>query len=57
MDTKRLTVDIPTELHQELRLMAIKHNCTMTQYVTRTLIRQLIEERKYESSGAEDSVA
>jgi hypothetical protein len=48
MEKKRLNMELPVELHQELRLMAIKYNCTMTQYVMRILITQLAEEQKYD---------
>lgn len=41
---KRLSIDIPEEVHKELKFLAILHNTTITKLVIRTilaLIKQL----------------
>jgi predicted HicB family RNase H-like nuclease len=43
---KRMSIDIPTELHRELRFMALKHNTSLTTLVCQWLILKLKEEKK-----------
>jgi predicted HicB family RNase H-like nuclease len=38
---KRLSVDIPEELHKKLVFMAKRRNCTITKYVIRAIIYKL----------------
>jgi len=45
---KRLSVEIPDELHNKLWKMAKKRNITLTKYVTRALLRYMFDEQKYE---------
>ncbi|MCG0050437.1 hypothetical protein [Priestia aryabhattai] len=44
---RRLTCDIPENLHKELRLLAVQNDTTITKYV------QLILEKHVESSNSE----
>lgn len=44
---KRLTVDIPVSIHEELKGIAAKHNLTMT----RLIIRLIMELIKYDGKG------
>jgi hypothetical protein len=44
---KRLAVDIPISIHEDLRNIAAKHNLTMT----RLIIRLIMELIKYDSKG------
>lgn len=43
---KRLHVDLPEELHKELKYMAIRHNCTATKIIMKLIVQQLKLERK-----------
>jgi len=56
---KRLAMDVPIKIHDELKMMAVKYNCTITKYVLRTLIAQLRQEWHYDdimlSEGEEDA--
>ncbi|MFP3846848.1 hypothetical protein [Priestia filamentosa] len=45
---RRLTCDIPEELHKELRFLAIKHDTPITKYV-----QKLLEEHVQSSNGEE----
>jgi hypothetical protein len=44
----RLAVDIPDAIHEELKRVSKKHNCTITKYVIRAIIDRLRMELKYE---------
>lgn len=53
---KLLNVNVPIELHNELKKIAINRNCTLTMVVLRFLVEKCIEEkRRYESSESNDS--
>lgn len=43
---KRLNVDIPIKLHEELGNIAKKRNCTITVVVLRCLVEMAIAEKK-----------
>jgi len=45
---KRLSVDIPKEVHKQLWKLARRRNITLTRYVTRALLRYMLDEQKYE---------
>lgn len=44
-DRKRLSMDIPENIHRELKLVAIDQNCTVTKYVLRAIVARLRLER------------
>lgn len=47
---KRLAVDIPVKLHEELKRISGTHHCTITMVVVRFLVEKSLEERiRYES--------
>lgn len=43
---KRLTVDMPISFHEELKLIAFNHRCTLTKLVVRYLVEKVLEEKK-----------
>lgn len=43
---KRLTVDMPIAFHEELKLIALNHHCTLTKLVVRYLVEKVLEEKK-----------
>ena len=45
---KRLSIEIPTELHKKLWKMARRRNITLTRYVTRALLRYMHDEQRFE---------
>ena len=47
-DRKRLAVDIPIELHDELKLLAERYNITITTIILRCIIEKLQIEKQYE---------
>lgn len=46
---KKLWVDIPQDLYDQLQAHAKKRNLKFTKYINRILIRYVIEENKYEN--------
>jgi hypothetical protein len=48
---KRLACFIPEELHKKLWKISKKRNITLTRYVTRALIRYVLDEQKYEKEN------
>jgi hypothetical protein len=48
---KRLAVDVPINLHNALKVVAISRNITMTRYVIRALLRYSMNETKYEDTS------
>lgn len=47
---KRLSVDIPKNLHDSLMLLTQHRNITLTKYVIRALIRYSLHETQYENN-------
>ena len=45
---KKLWVEIPEDLYNQLQINAKKRNITFTRVVTRALVRYIVEEFKYE---------
>jgi len=45
---KRLSINLSDDLHKQLWKMAKRRNITLTRYVTRALLRYMLEEQKYE---------
>ena len=43
----RLSMDVPTGLHRQLKEIAIHHNCNITSYVLRAIIEKLRQEERY----------
>lgn len=41
---KRLSVDLPIDIHTEIKIAAIRHNCTVTAYTLRALLQKLSAE-------------
>jgi hypothetical protein len=41
----RLSIDIPSIMHQELKRQAITYNCTITKYVLKALVEKMKRER------------
>lgn len=50
---KRLNMDIPESIYKEMKMMAIKYNCTLTKYVLRTMCAQLQREKDYEKPAGD----
>lgn len=48
---KRLAVDIPSNLHEAIKKIALSRNITLTKYVIRALIRYSLDETKYEDNA------
>lgn len=48
---KRLAVDVPINLHNALKVVAISRNITITRYVIRALLRYSMNETKYEDTS------
>ncbi len=44
---KRLSVDIPSGIHDHINIISIKHNCTVTKIVLRALIELIKREEQY----------
>jgi len=44
---QRLAVDLPIHIHEEVKLVARQHNCTITRWVLKTIIQKLKIERLY----------
>lgn len=44
---KRLSVDIPTAIHNAIAQEAVFNNCTVTSYVLRALIAQLKRDEQF----------
>lgn len=47
-ETKRLAMNVPAEVHNQLKLMSIKYNINMTDYVVRVLVERLDKEKDYD---------
>jgi len=43
---RRLSVDVPTWLHEQIKASIKRRNITMTKWVLRALYAKIIEERK-----------
>jgi hypothetical protein len=43
---KMLTVEIPIQLHDELKMISVKHRCTLTKIIIRYLVEKVLEEKK-----------
>lgn len=48
---KRLSIDIPEKLHENLLIISESRNITLTRYVIRALIRYSMNETKYEDNS------
>jgi hypothetical protein len=48
---KRLALDIPRELHHELKVAAIEHNTSITILVCQWLVSKLNEQKKLSGEG------
>ena len=48
---RRLSIDIPEKLHENLIIISDSRNITLTRYVIRALIRYSINETKYEDNA------
>jgi len=51
---KRLAVDIPIALHEELKRIAINRNCTITTVVLRFLVEKALQESKLAGAETKD---
>ena len=43
---KRLSMFMPNGLHSELKVLAIKHNISLTEYVIKALSEKIIKEKE-----------
>jgi len=43
----RLSMDIPTGLHTQLKEVAIHHNCNISSWVIRAILDKLKQEERY----------
>jgi hypothetical protein len=48
LNKKRLSVDMPVWMHEELRLMAKKGNTTITLYLLKIIESVIIQDKKYQ---------
>jgi hypothetical protein len=48
LNKKRLAVDLPIEIHNEIKEQAEKRRCTITKYIICVLRRVIQEEKRYE---------
>ena len=46
-DRQRLAIDIPIDVHKELKEISANRHCTITKYVLRLIVKELLIERKY----------
>jgi len=46
---KRLSVDLPEAIHDEVTRLANKRHITLTKFVLRVLLKQIKEEETYEN--------
>jgi predicted DNA-binding protein len=46
--SKRLALDIPVEVYDELKKRAKHRFCTMKSYVVQAIVKRLTEEEKYD---------
>lgn len=44
---KRLSMWIPEAIHKEVGVLTAIRGCTITDYVTRLIVKSLVEESKY----------
>jgi len=44
---KRLSIDIPTQVHDYVKRESIDHNCTVTSFVIRALIEKQKRDEQY----------
>ncbi len=44
---KRLSIDIPTAIHDRVKVLSTVHNCTVTKIVLRALIEMINREEQY----------
>lgn len=49
-DNKTFIMQIPITMHNEIKKRAIKHNMTMTRYVTSIINEQIIKENLYDKT-------
>ena len=45
---KRLSMDLPDKIHSRVKGLARRRNCTVTKWVLRAIIAQIIEETRHE---------
>lgn len=43
---KRLLINIDDQMHEKIKLVAVKRNITIRKWVTRVLLKALLEEQK-----------
>ena len=48
MEQKRLTLDIPAELHKKLKSRCALRNISMVRWILRAIAKALKEEEKYD---------
>ena len=43
---KMLTVEIPIQLHDNLKMISVTHRCTLTKIIIQYLVEKVLEEKK-----------
>lgn len=44
---KRLSIDVPTGIHDQINIISINHNCSITKIVLRALVELIKREEQY----------
>ena len=52
-DKKRLNIELPEDVHRELKLLATGYNMSLTKYIKRMIYNQLQLEKKLGNRGDE----
>jgi hypothetical protein len=45
---KRLSVDVPIKIHQQIKALSIRRNITITRWVLRAIYDKIVKEKKYD---------
>lgn len=53
IDTKRLTVDIPEDLHKRLKFIALQYNITLTTLINRWIIENILKQDEIDGTKKE----
>lgn len=48
MKTKRLTIEIPEDLHKEIKVEAAFRNITIRKYVLQAVLERMKQDKKYQ---------
>ena len=51
---KRLVVDVPADLHKQLKFIALRYNVSLSRLVLNAIFAQLAEDKEYNKNETED---